>query len=254
MNTPVIEICAGSIVSAVAAQEGGADRIELCASLDAGGITPSPGQIIITKQKLSIPVFVLIRPREGDFFYSAAEYETMHSDILFCKKQGVDGFVFGLLDAEGNIDAQRNRQLVELAAPLPCTFHRAFDVCRDPFTALEEIISCGFTRILTSGQAATAAAGARLLAELVRKSAGRISIMPGGGISEKNIAALVQQTRATEFHASLKTAVTSKMKFRHEKVSMGGNEKSEYAWMETDPDRVRSLKAEAGKAFQSQQP
>lgn len=235
------EICAGSLASAIAAQEGGADRIELCSSLNAGGITPSPGMLLAVKKILQIPVFVLVRPREGDFLYSPEEFDAMREDIRWMKKNGAGGFVFGLLDENGGVDIARNRELVRLASPLPCTFHRAIDVCRDPLQALENIIACGFTRVLSSGAAANAAAGAEILAMLVLKSAGRISIMPGGGINEQNIRELIRMTGANEFHASLKTARSSAMRYRHENVSMGGTDKSEYEWDETSAARVRTF-------------
>lgn len=241
MTQPLIEICAGSIASALAAQEGGANRIELCDNLSEGGTTPSIGMITTVKKLLQIPVYVLIRPRAGDFLYTDAELDSMEADIDFCKIAGVDGFVFGVLDADGNVDEERNRRLIETAYPLPCTFHRAFDVCASPFDALEAIIECGFTRLLSSGQQASAPAGAALLGELVKRAGDRLIIMPGGGIREENAAALVKETRAVEYHASMRSATASGMKYRNENVKMGSAAVSEYEWQTVDVNRVKEL-------------
>lgn len=237
----VLEICAGSINSAIAAQEGGTDRIELCSNLAEGGITPAPSTIVIARKYLHVPLFVLIRPRPGDFLYNDLEFEQMKEDILFCKEHRAEGVVFGILKPDGNIDVTRNAELIRLAHPMQVTFHRAFDMTRDPFQAMEDIISLGIKRILTSGQAVTALDGAEHISELIRRAAGRIIIMPGGGINEDNVNDLIRITGAKEIHASLRTNIQSKMQFRNTKTSMGKQGMDEYFWMETDPDRVRNF-------------
>ena len=187
----------------------------------------------------------IIRPRGGDFLYTPTEMQAMLLDIEAAKAAGADGVVFGCLRADGTIDIERNRQLKEAAGNLSTTFHRAFDVCRDPFTALEEIIALGFDRILTSGQEASAPQGAALLAELVRRADGRIIIMPGCGVNEHNVAELARATGAQEFHMSARHRVESGMVYRNERVSMGGTVTvEEFARDLTDPQRVaRSIEA-----------
>ncbi len=237
MNS-ILEICAGSLSSALAAQAGGAQRIELCDNLSEGGTTPSAGNIIHAVKLLSIPVFVLVRPRAGDFLYTDDEFAAMREDVLFCKKHGAKGVVFGILAKDGNIDAGRCNQLVELARPMQVTFHRAFDMTPDPFQALEDIIGLGFDRILTSGQAATAASGAGLISRLISRAAGRIIIMPGSGIDEFNITELKRITGAGEYHASLRSPVKSRMEFRNRSAFMGKPDGDEFITLETDPERV----------------
>lgn len=206
-----LEVCANSVASALAAQEGGADRVELCQALELGGITPSLGQIWLTRAALRIGVHVLIRPRAGDFLYSDIEFEEMKADIMFCHEAECDGIVIGLLHPDGSVDVKRTTELVELAKPMHVTFHRAFDVCGDPFKALEDIIICGCGRLLTSGMENTALAGAVLIRQLVEQSAGRIEVMPGSGINEHNIAQLAEATGAKAFHASAKMTRISGM-------------------------------------------
>ena len=237
----VLEICAGSLTSAIAAEKGGAQRVELCENLAEGGTTPSAGMISQVVKLLSIPVFVLIRPRSGDFLYIGEEFEAMKEDILFCKEHHAGGVVFGMLKPDGSIDMERNAELVRLAYPMQLTFHRAFDRARDPFQAMEDIIKVGFNRILTSGQSANAIEGAALIAELISKAAGRIIIMPGAGINENNILDLEKITKAVEFHASLRSPVKSRMKYRNEKAFMGKAGEDEYTRLETDPERVSQI-------------
>ncbi|MBX0289101.1 copper homeostasis protein CutC [Hymenobacter sp. HSC-4F20] len=197
-----LEICAGSVQSAVAAQAGGAHRLELCQNLEQGGITPSFGLVQRVLSLVSIPVFVLIRPRPGNFCYSPDELAIMVTDIAQCRELGCAGVVLGVLDAQGRVDLPRCRALLKAAGPLPVTFHRAFDACPDQAQALEDVVALGCQRILTSGGQATAEAGQAQLAALVRQAAGRICIMPGAGIRPSNIWALATRTAATEFHAS----------------------------------------------------
>ncbi|MDU0372851.1 copper homeostasis protein CutC [Hymenobacter endophyticus] len=199
-----LEICAGSVQSAVAAQAGGAHRIELCQSLEQGGITPSYGTIERVLALLAVPVFVLIRPRPGNFVYDAEELAVMAADIRQCRALGCAGVVLGALDTAGRVDFAACQMLVEVAGPLPVTFHRAFDACPDQRQALEDIISLGCQRLLTSGGQPTAPHGQQQLAALVQQAAGRISIMPGSGVTPATLQELVRHTGAREFHASAK--------------------------------------------------
>lgn len=218
-----LEICANSVTSALIAQEAGADRVEFCQNLEVGGTTPSYGQISIARSRLKIGMHVLIRPRAGDFLYTAVEYEEMKADIHYCKEAKCNGVVIGLLHANGMVDTERTAELVRLAQPLHVTFHRAFDVCRDPFEALEAIIASGCQRLLTSGMENSALAGAVLIKSLIERADGRIEIMPGAGINEANIAEIASITGAKSFHASAKTTRRSAMTHVTQKVGgMGG--------------------------------
>ena len=199
-----IEICCGSIQSAANAKAGGAVRVELCQGLIEGGTTPSPATIEYAVKELGLQVFVLIRPRGGDFCYNELEIKTMEQDVEFCKQAGVAGIVVGFLHPDGSIDTELTRRFVKLAAPLPVTFHRAFDRCPEPLKALEQIIDCGCARILTSGCRPTALEGANLLKQLVQQANGRIKILAGSGITPENAAALKQQTGVPEIHGSCK--------------------------------------------------
>lgn len=218
----VVEICANSATSCVEAQKGGAKRVELCAAIPEGGTTPSWGEMVVARRLITIAMNVIIRPRSGDFLYSENEFEAMLLDIEAARKAGADGVVFGCLLPDGSIDMERNRRLMEASKGLSTTFHRAFDVCRDPLVALEQLIELGFDRILTSGQQATAAEGVELLAQLVAKADSRIIIMPGCGVNENNIAELQRVTGAKEFHFSARKRVEGGMVYRNPRVSMGG--------------------------------
>ena len=233
-----LEICAASIESALAAEKGGADRIELCAALSEGGLTPSPGIIKYACENLSIPVFVLIRPRTGDFYYSNAEFETMLADIKASKEYGAKGVVCGMLNTDGTIDYLRMKMLVEVAKPMEVTFHRAFDMAKKPFVALEEVIKLGCTRILTSGQANSAAQGVELLAQLVKEARDRIIIMPGSGIRPENLSDLAKKTKASEYHLSASATIPSRMTHKQEGVAMNKDPKHEYTITQTDPEIV----------------
>lgn len=199
-----IEICCGSIQSAANAKAGGAVRVELCQGLIEGGTTPSPATIEYAVKELGLQVFVLVRPRGGDFCYNELEIKTMEQDVEFCKQAGVAGIVVGFLHPDGSIDTELTRRFVKLAAPLPVTFHRAFDRCSEPLKALEQIIDCGCARILTSGCRPTAMEGADLLKQLVKQANGRIKILAGSGVTPENAAALRQKTGAPEIHGSCK--------------------------------------------------
>ncbi len=244
MKRPVLlEVCANSVTSALAAQDGGAARVELCENLNEGGTTPSHGEISTARKLLHIKLYVLIRPRPGDFLYDSLEYDIMVTDVKYCIEAGCDGIVIGMLNADGTIDKERCAKLVHLAKQwgVGVTFHRAFDMCADMDQALEDIIEIGCERILTSGGKSTAIEGSRIIAGLIKKAAGRIIIMPGSGISEKNVADLVEFTGAVEVHSSARARVQSKMDFKNDHIIMGDNYGDEYANEVTDIDRVRNI-------------
>ncbi|MDB5004789.1 MAG: copper homeostasis protein CutC [Mucilaginibacter sp.] len=238
-----LEVCANSITSALAAQEGGAIRVELCDNLYAGGTTPSPGQITTARKLLHIKLYVLIRPRGSDFLYTDIEFDTMVADVKYCIEAGCDGIVTGMLNADGTVDKERCSQLVQLAkqAGLGVTFHRAFDMCADQFNALEDIIGVGFERILTSGGKSTAMEGARAITELVKKAKGRISIMAGSGITEINAADLIMITGVKEIHGTLVAPVKSKMQYKNDYIVMGSTYGDEYGYEATSAERVKNL-------------
>lgn len=217
-----IEICANSVASCLEAQKGGAYRVELCAGIPEGGTTPSYGEIAVARELLNIKLNIIIRPRGGDFLYSDVEHKTMLHDIEMAKKLGVDGVVIGCLKADGTIDMERNRELIAAAEGMSVTFHRAFDMCKNPFESLEQIIALGCDRLLTSGQQPTAIEGISLLSQLVEKAGDRIIIMPGSGVNEDNIAILADKTKAKEFHFSAREPIDSKMEYRNPDLKMGG--------------------------------
>ena len=200
------------------AQAAGAHRIELCDNPFEGGTTASYGFIKTARENLSIELYPIIRPRGGDFLYSEIEFEVMKADIENCKSLGCDGVVIGILNADGTVDKKRCKQLVEIAHPMKVTFHRAFDRTNDPFKAMEDIISIGCARILTSGQKNLAIDGEELLNNLVKQANNRIIIMPGSGVNSDNIETLVKNTNATEFHTSARTFINSKMEFINESM------------------------------------
>lgn len=235
-----LEICAGDIESAIAARDGGADRIELCSALGEGGITPSAG-MAAEAAMLGIKVHALIRPRGGDFLYSEAEIRTMVADINMFKQLGIDGVVIGCLTSDGNIDLNTCRRLIDAAQGLSVTFHRAFDRCCNPKLALEQIISLGCNRLLTSGQASTAFIGKNVIRELVKQANGRITIMPGCGVNANNAAEILSYTAATEIHASASTDIKSKMAFHRSEVYMGNSKTDENMHRGTSVDNVRAI-------------
>lgn len=238
-----LEVCANSLTSALAAQEGGAIRVELCDNLNEGGTTPSYGQIKMARKLLNIKLYVLIRPREGDFLYSDIEFEIIKTDVQYCIDAGCDGVVIGILNADGSIDKPRCAELVQMASKggLGVTFHRAFDMCNNMDRALEDIIELGCERILTSGGKSTAPEGANVIAHLVEKAAGRIIIMPGSGVSESTVADLVHITKATEIHSSARSVVKSKMQYHNDNLSLSANNAAELSIMVTDVQKVKSI-------------
>ena len=217
-----LEICTDSVVSCQEAEKGGAARIELCANLFEGGTTPSAGTIQVARQVTNIPLHILIRPRGGDFYYSAEEFAVIKQDIQVAKDLGANGVVIGILTPDGEIDMARTATLIEIARPLSITFHRAFDMARDPVRSLEQLITLGVNRLLTSGQERSALEGSELISRLVAKAAGKIIIMPGGGITLRNIQRLKKETGADEFHLTARKKITSAMQYRQNNVFMGG--------------------------------
>lgn len=244
MSPILIEACVDSVESASAAQAGGAGRVELCDNLIEGGTTPSAGTIELARKQLSIGLAVLIRPRGGDFLYSELEYDVMRQDVTVAKDLGADVLVVGGLTREGRVDVDGVGRLLEAAHPLPVTFHRAFDVARDPAEALEALIGMGVRRVLTSGQEATALAGIRTLARLVRQAAGRIGILAGGSVDETNIAQIVRDTGVQEVHVRGTRPLTTAMMHRNPRVSMGkAFTPDDSTRMVTDPARLRAMAA-----------
>ncbi|MDR6844707.1 copper homeostasis protein CutC [Flavobacterium granuli] len=197
-----IEIACFNPESAVIAQKNGANRVELCDEMIEGGTTPSPEAVIATREELTIDMNVMIRPRGGNFVYSDAEFEQMKQEIKEYKKLKVDGFVFGILNNDNSINVERNKELVFLARPLPCTFHRAFDVVTDVYNSLETVIDCGFKTILTSGQEPNVVEGITVLEQLAKKAGNRIIIMPGGGVRSSNVTLLKEKMNTTYYHSS----------------------------------------------------
>ena len=248
-----VEICVDSATSAFAAQRGGADRVELCDNLLEGGTTPSAGCIRIVRRGLKIGLQVIIRPRGGDFLYNAEEFEVMREDIRMAKELGADGVVIGCLTAEGDVDRPRTKELITLARPCNVTFHRAFDMCRDPRQALEELILLGVDRVLTSGQEASCVEGLELLATLNKQAAKRIIVMPGGGLTPRNIQKVVVATGVSEVHLSARQTVESGMTHRNPRVFMGGTLRPpEFSWKTTDEASVRAVvRGLHGQGFQT---
>jgi len=242
-RAPLLEVAANSVASALAAQDGGAGRVELCASLGEGGVTPSYATIALARERLLIPLYVLIRPRAGDFLYNDLELETTRRDIEACARLGCDGVVIGALDADGNVALGVCRELIHAARGLGVTFHRAFDLARDPALALEDVIALGCERVLTSGQRATAAEGTAQIRALIGYAGKRIVVMPGAGVDSTNVVALRNATGATEFHASAKRVLPSAMRYQPSRLAdMRGGE------MQSDRDEVRRIVQALGAA------
>ena len=213
-----LEIAVFNIQSALLAAQSGADRIELCENPGEGGTTPSYGTLKIVREKISIPIFPIIRPRGGDFLYSEDELEAIKKDILLCKELQFEGVVTGMLNADGTVNAEQLKQLTALAYPMELSFHRAFDRCMDPFEALEILINCGCSRILTSGQVPNAFDGKELIKALIEKADDRIIIMPGSGVRSNNILELAQFTGAKELHSSARKIQASGMLFHQQNM------------------------------------
>lgn len=238
-----LELCVDSIASALAAQEGGADRIELCDFLAAGGTTPSAGMVETVRKSLKIDVHVLIRPRRGDFLYSDKEFEVMKRDIQMCRNIGIDGVVIGMLTKDASIELERVAELIDIAGPLQITFHRAFDLTADPIEAFEELLTLPVHRLLTSGQQASAQDGIPLIQSLNKLSAGKIKILPGSGIDESNAREIITKTGVTEIHTSLRSTVDSRMFNQKNYPPMSdGLNLSEFQQKIADVGRIKEMK------------
>lgn len=237
-----LEIPIESVDGALIAQQQGADRLELCAALELGGLTPSAGLMCEIKKHISIPVFALIRPRSGDFLYTETEFNTILSDVLEAKKQGLEGVVVGFLNADGAIDVERTKTVCKLAFPMEVTFHRAFDMCNNPQLALEQIIEAGCARILTSGQKQDALTGVSLIQNLVAKTKGRITIMAGSGVRTHNVKEIIEKTGVIEVHTSAKTTKKSAMSYRNPSVNMGSRHYDEFAIASVDEKMVEEIR------------
>jgi copper homeostasis protein len=237
-----LEICVDNVESAIEAQNAGADRIELCNNLMEGGTTPGLGTISSAKSNITIGLHVIIRPRGGDFLYSGLDYDIMRRDIESCREYGVDGVVLGILLPDGTIDIDRTAKLTELAKPMSVTFHRAYDMCKDPFKGLEDVITTGADRLLTSGQKNRAEEGVELISQLIKQAGKRIIIMPGSGINLSNINHIAVKTGAKEFHLTGRKVIDSEMIYRKENIYMGGTSGiQEYSRKVSDPDMIRSI-------------
>jgi copper homeostasis protein len=203
----ILEISVESAEAAAAAERGGAQRIELCSDLSVGGLTPGNELFLAVRQQVAVPIFSMVRPRAGDFAYSGLEFSVMKEDIVRAKTLGADGIVLGILQSDQRVDVTRTQELVQLAHPLPVTFHRAFDECRDEYEGLEDVLQAGAKRILTSGSAPSAVDGVWTLGELVKYAGEQIVIVPGAGINAGNLKSLVEETGAREFHSGLSSVI-----------------------------------------------
>ncbi|MDA0811386.1 MAG: copper homeostasis protein CutC [Verrucomicrobia bacterium] len=242
-----LEICIDSVESAIASEQGGAQRVELCGSLIEGGTTPTAGMIAETRERISIGLQVMIRPRGGDFFFTEAEHAVMRREVKVAKDLGANGIVIGCLNSDGTIDVEHSKALIELARPLNVTFHRAFDMTRDAFEALDTLIELGVDRILTSGQEPTVLEGAELIASLREKAGDRVIILPGGGVTERNLAKIIALTGVSEIHIGTRQPIESGMQFRNERVYMGGELRPpEYLRMVADSSDVTALRKVLG--------
>jgi copper homeostasis protein len=243
---PLVEICVDSAESALAAQRGGANRIELCSNLLEGGVTPSAGLTAVVRNRISIALHVMIRSRGGDFSYSSEEFEAMKLDIDTAKNLGAEGVVLGILNLDGNVDEARTRELVERARPLSVTFHRAFDMVPNLENSLEAVIRTGANRILTSGGEPKAEDALATLTKLVLTAAGRVTILVGGGVRDHNAQRIVEATGATEIHvgqSGVEVPVTSAVSYRNDKIRMGVIERCEHQCSVVAEERVRKLLA-----------
>jgi copper homeostasis protein len=238
----ILEICVDSVESAIASQAGGAQRVELCSDLNEGGITPSDGLIQAVRKHVGIEVFVMVRPRGGDSFYTLYEFDVMKADVVRMKELGADGIVIGMLDQDGQVDVQRTRELVQLAHPMQVTFHRAFDMSADLDESLERVIETGAHRILTSGGVQTVSQGAERVTHLIDAAKGRIRIMVGGGIRQENIRKIAMRTKVTEFHCSLRMRTHSPVTFRNHSLKLGSVANDEFARYVVLEENVRGLR------------
>jgi copper homeostasis protein len=244
-----LEVCVDSVESAWAAQAAGANRIELCQALFEGGLTPSAGLIEGVRARVSLPLAVMLRPRGADFCYSDTEWDVLRRDLTLAKQLGADMLVCGVLHPDGTIDRDRLREVLDRAKPLPVTFHRAFDMTRDAIEALDILMELGVPRVLTSGQERSALEGLDLITRLVKHAGQRIVVMPGGGITERNLPKIIETSGAREFHVSASSSRDSRMTFRNSRVAMGRQiGPPEYQSSVASAERIRAFRglAEAG--------
>ena len=245
----LVEACVDTVASALAAEAGGAGRVELCANLVEGGTTPSAGTIALARERLAIPLFVLVRPRGGDFLHDADEVETMRRDVEAARRLGADGVVIGALTADGQVDAATTRLLVDAARPMRVTFHRAFDAARDPAEALEALVALGVDRVLTSGGAPSALDGAAALGALVRQAAGRLTILAGGGLTPATVGAVVAASGVREVHVRGAERVDGAMRFRRAGVGVAKPYvPDEFSRVVTSAEQVRAVVAACARA------
>jgi len=237
-----LEICVDSVESAIAAEAGGAQRVELCSALSEGGLTPSAGLIRAVRSRIGIGVFAMIRPRGGDFYYSDDDFQVMRDDIVCAAGMGATGVVLGLLTRDGEVDVERTAELVRLARPMPVTFHRALDMTRDLDAALEDVVSTGAHRVLTSGGAQNALLGSERAASLVEMARGRIGVMVCGNVRPENVQQIAQATGAREFHSALRTAVPSPVTYRNVGLNLGDAGSDEYSRHVVVAQDVRNLR------------
>ncbi len=235
----ILEVCADSVQSAVAAQEGGADRVELCSALVIGGLSPSAAMFRQVRENTDLKIRVLLRPRFGDFCYDEYEFRTLKEEVEQFRGLGADGVVIGILKPDGTLNMEQMEELVKAAKGIGITMHRAFDVCRDPYEALEQCVSLGIDTILTSGQKSSAWEGRERLSELVRRADGRIDILAGAGIGPESIRELADYTGVCSFHMSGKKVLDSQMEFRRVGVPMGIPGFSEFEIWQTDAEQVK---------------
>jgi copper homeostasis protein len=244
----LLEVCVGSVDDALAAVAGGADRLELNCAVSLGGLTPSLGLFAEVRRRVSVPIIAMLRPRSGGFAYSATDFDVMCQDAGSLISAGADGVAFGILTADGDVDAGRCRQLLDVCSDRTAVFHRAFDVTRDPFAALECLIELGFRRVMTSGQAESAAAGADTIAGLVRRSAGRIEILPAGGVNQQMVGELLARTGCDQVHAGLRTIGHDSSVAARPSVRFGRTSPlSEGEFDRTDLSAVAALRAALGR-------
>lgn len=248
MNRVLVEVCLDSAESARAAEAGGARRVELCDNLVEGGTTPSAGMIAITRRSIEIDLQVIIRPRGGDFLYSQLEFDAMMHDVVTARELGANGVVIGQLNADGTVDRERTARLIEAAGPMSVTFHRAFDMARDPYEAMETLIDLGIRRILTSGQEPTVLEGLELITALVKAAGDRIIIMPGCGVTPRNFRRIVDASQVSEIHVVGNCWLESAMAYRNPVVYMGTELRSpEYTRPMTDAGIIRSMTSQADR-------
>ena len=239
--TKILEICCYTAESAVNAEDAGANRIELCDNYSEGGTTPSYASIKYVVDTLHIPVNVILRPRGGDFLYSDVEFEIIRQDAIKMKELGVNGLVFGFLKATGEIDIDRTKEIIDLVHPLEYTFHRAFDMCNNYLTALEQLRKLGIDRILTSGGRDTAYDGAKAISEFIKASEDEIIVMPGSGIHEGNLMKIMETTGAKEFHSSAKVFESSGMKYYNQNIKMGKNDIDEFKKISVNKESIVNM-------------